>query len=149
MSRSTLDSAMCLKISCKGLSPSMAGFPKTIRLSLVNHVYRPQPRFSIADPVWPVTRSFATTEVIEFSFSSCRYLDVSVHGVSPRMTMHSSYDDWAFPSRVSPFGYPRLYDCVRLPVAFRSFLRPSSAPGAKAFSHCSWSLDHIALEKPV
>ena len=43
-------------------------------------------------------------------------------------------------SRVSPFGYPRLDGCMRLPAAFRSFLRPSSAPGAKAFSLCSSSL---------
>ena len=43
--------------------------------------------------------------------------------------------------RVSPFGYPRLVSCMHFPVAFRSFLRPSSAPGAKAFSLCSYSLD--------
>ena len=45
--------------------------------------------------------------------------------------------------RVSPFGHPRIKDCSHLPVAFRSFLRPSSAPSAKAFSHCSCSLDLI------
>jgi hypothetical protein len=39
--------------------------------------------------------------------------------------------------RVSPFGYPRINACLRLPVAFRSSLRPSSALGAKASSLCS------------
>ena len=33
MSRGTLDTAGCLKISRTGLSPSVAGFPKTILLS--------------------------------------------------------------------------------------------------------------------
>ena len=40
--------------------------------------------------------------------------------------------DGAFPlRRVPPFGYPRFADCVRLLVAFRRFLRPSSALYAK------------------
>jgi hypothetical protein len=34
--------------------------------------------------------------------------------------------------RVAPFGHLRVYACLRLTVAFRSFLRPSSALGAKA-----------------
>ena len=36
------------------------------------------------------------------------------------------------PSRVSPFGDPRITACLRLPEAFRSLLRPSSPLGAKA-----------------
>ena len=48
--------------------------------------------------------------------------------------------DWAFPNRVSPFGYPRVDGCLRLTAAFRSLPRPSSAPGAEAFSLCSSSL---------
>ncbi len=32
--------------------------------------------------------------------------------------------------RVSPFGHPRIYTCTRLPEAFRSVPRPSSAFGA-------------------
>ena len=34
--------------------------------------------------------------------------------------------------RVSPFGHPRINDYVRLPAAFRSLSRPSSALSAKA-----------------
>ena len=33
--------------------------------------------------------------------------------------------------QVPPFGYPRIVACVRLPEAFRRFLRPSSALYAK------------------
>ena len=42
-----------------------------------------------------------------------------------------------YPRWVSPFGYPRIFGYLRLPVAFRSLSRPSSAPGAKAFTLCS------------
>ena len=42
---------------------------------------------------------------------------------------------------VSPFGYPRIKAYLRLPVAFRSLSRPSSAPGAKAFPLRSFLLD--------
>ena len=45
--------------------------------------------------------------------------------VQARVTAH--YD-----RRVSPFGHPRINACLRLPVAFRSLPRPSSALGAKA-----------------
>ena len=43
--------------------------------------------------------------------------------------------------RVSPFGYLRIDAHLQLPAAFRSLSRPSSAPSAKAFSLCSFSLD--------
>ena len=36
------------------------------------------------------------------------------------------------PERVSPFGHPRINACTRLPEAYRSVPRPSSALGAKA-----------------
>ena len=35
---------------------------------------------------------------------------------------------------VSPFGNPRINACLRLPEAYRSLPRPSSAPIAKAFA---------------
>ena len=57
---------------------------------------------------------------------------------SPCITMDSSCSDCAFRSRVSPFGYLRIAGYVRLPEAFRSFLRPSSVLDAKAFTLCSY-----------
>ena len=44
-------------------------------------------------------------------------------------------------AQVSPFGYLRINAHLQLPAAFRSLSRPSSAPSAKAFSLCSFSLD--------
>ena len=43
--------------------------------------------------------------------------------------------------RVSPFGHLRIKAYVRLPGAFRSLSRPSSAPSAKASALRSSSLD--------
>jgi hypothetical protein len=39
---------------------------------------------------------------------------------------------WHDPRRVAAFGHPRIHAGWRLPEAFRSLPRPSSAPGAKA-----------------
>jgi hypothetical protein len=49
----------------------------------------------------------------------------SIPMVQQRMTGYYS-------SRVAPFGYLRIYACLRLPEAFRSLPRPSSTLGAKA-----------------
>ena len=83
--------------------------------------------------VWPLPRSLATTCGISVDFFSSPYLDVSVQAVplvhlciQHTMTGHDS-------SRIAPFGYLRITAYLRLPVAFRSLLRPSSAPSAKAF----------------
>ena len=57
--------------------------------------------------------------------------------------MHSARDD---PSgRVSPFGYPRIKVCSRLPMAFRSVPRPSSPLSAKASTRCPFALDCRAV----
>ena len=83
--------------------------------------------------VWPLPRSLATTFGISFDFSSSPYLDVSVQAVpliylciQYMMTGHDS-------GRIAPFGYLWINACLRLPIAYRSLLRPSSAPSAKAF----------------
>ena len=52
--------------------------------------------------------------------------------------MDSLYADSAFHCQVSPFGNLRIKDYVRLPEAYRSFLRPSSVLDAKAFTLCSY-----------
>ena len=41
-----------------------------------------------------------------------------------------------YPWWVSPFGNRRVKACLRLTEAFRSLPRPSSTPGAKAFTVC-------------
>ena len=80
MSRSTLDSALSLSFSLTGLSPSLAGFPKTILLNSQNHKCSPNPDvhahrfrlFRFRSPLLP------ESHVV---FSSSGYLDVSVHRV--------------------------------------------------------------------
>ena len=47
--------------------------------------------------------------------------------------------------RVPPFGYPRIVVCLRLPEAFRSLPRPSSALYAQAFTVRPSSFDHFAM----
>ena len=51
---------------------------------------------------------------------------------SLRMPMDSAYGDGGILRRVSPFRYLRITAHLRLPAAFRSLSRLSSAPGAKA-----------------
>ncbi len=84
--------------------------------------------------VWPLSRSLATTSEISVDFSSSPYLDVSVQAVPLiylwiQYMIHGRYPMW-----IAPFGNPRLNAYLRLPVAYRSLLRPSSASGAKAFT---------------
>ena len=82
--------------------------------------------------VWPLPRSLATTYGISVDVFSSPYLDVSVQAV-PFLHLWIQYRMTGLaPSRVSPFGYPRVIVCFRLTVAFRRSLRPSSALSAKA-----------------
>ena len=81
--------------------------------------------------VWALPRSLAATYGIIIIFSSSGYLDVSVHRV-PSAYLCIQYTVTGSASRVSPFRYPRIPACLRLPVAFRSLARLSSALSAKA-----------------
>ena len=92
----------------------------------------PQPR-GINPSVWPFPRSLATTCGISVDVSSSPYLDVSVQAVPRVRLFDSTHADWILSSRVAPFGNPRIYRYLLLPVAYRSLSRPSSAPDAKAF----------------
>ena len=60
---------------------------------------------------------------------------------SPRNAMYLRYVSWFFTMSVSTFGYLRISAYLQLPAAFRSLSRPSSAPDAKAFALCSYSLE--------
>ena len=93
--------------------------------------------------VWAAPISLATTFGIAFAFFSSGYLDVSVPRVPSAQTMYSSVSNWSSTSWVSPFGYHGIYACLRLPHAFRSLPRPSSALGALASALCSCSLDFL------
>ena len=141
MSRGTLDPARCFKISSTGLSPSTAGFPKTIRLSLSNANCSPQPRrtrsFGLAS--FPFARRylgnrcfFLLLRVLRcFSSPGFPLYDYFIHH---RIPMH-------YHRCVPAFGNLRIFGYLLLPAAYRSLSRPSSAPSAKASALCSFSLD--------
>ncbi len=103
-----------------GLSPALARFPNRFRLSRQCH--------------WPGPRSLATTSGVSVDVLSSGYLDVSV----PRVRLRTLCIQVRIPIAgwVSPFGHPRIKARSRLPVAFRSVLRPSSPLSAKASTRC-------------
>ena len=80
MSRCTLDSAMSSFLSLTGLSPSLAGFPKTVLLNLLNQFRGPNPSMHAH---WFGLFRFRSPLLTESHvvFSSSGYLDVSVHRV--------------------------------------------------------------------
>ena len=134
-------------LSPTGLSPSMAGLSRHLRLD--RRLVTPRPDRSrierrpttparqglrawhlaglgwirVRSPLLTESRllsSPAGTEMVHFpAFAS---MELCIHS---RMTGHD-------PCRVSPFGNPRIKACLRLPEAYRSLPRPSSPLCAKA-----------------
>ena len=80
MSRGTLDPALLTRLSLTGLSPSLAGFPKTILLNSLNQFRGPNPSMHARWFGLFRFRSPLLTESLVV-FSSSGYLDVSVHRV--------------------------------------------------------------------
>ena len=74
------------------------------------------------------------------SFSSSRYLDVSVPRVVLPGPMCSGRGYAHCCAWVRPFGDPRVEGCVLLAGDYRSLPRPSSAPCAKASAVRPWYL---------
>ena len=74
------------------------------------------------------------------SFSSSRYLDVSVPRVVLPPPMRSAGGYAHRCAWVRPFGDPRVEGCVLLAGDYRSLPRPSSAPCAKASAVRPWYL---------
>ena len=127
-----------------GLSPSLVRLSRRFG-SAIFGLWRPSTPGVRRPLVWPLPFSLATTKGIEFSFFSSGYLDVSL----PRVPSHGL---WIYPwvtghcpSRVSPFGHLRINAYLRLPEAFRSLSRPSSAISAMASTLRSYSLDLCLL----
>ena len=89
-----------------------------------------QPQLCIAYLVWALPRSLATTRgMISFPLGTKMFQFPRF----PSPSLCVQLEDAMSPSwRVSPFGNPRIEACTRLPEAYRSVPRPSSALGAKA-----------------
>ena len=140
MSRCTLDTALPSYLSLTGLSPSLAGFPKTILLRLVNQFRGPNPgmhasRFGL----FPFRSPLLWKSKIFFLF--LRLLRCFSSPGSLPDVMYWRQDDWSLSSRVSPFRNLRVKDYLHLTVAYRSLSRLSSALSAKASTLRSFSLD--------
>ena len=138
MSRGTLDPAGALPASPTGLSPSLAGLPRPFRC-LLRCRMQSEPRCA-RTPVWALPVPLAATPGIILYFLFLRLLRCFSSPGSLRTPMDSVYGGRALPGRVSPFRYPWITACLRLPMAFRSLPRLSSALSAKASTLCSFRL---------
>lgn len=86
--------------------------------------------------VWALSFSLAATKKIDFSFSSSRYLDVSVPWVYLHKAMYSLYDTWGFPCEfphseifgsLAMCAYPKLIAAYRV---LHRLLMPRHSPCA-------------------
>ena len=125
MSRGTLDPAMSTRLSLTGLSPSLAGFPKTVLLNSLNQFRGPNPSMHARWFGLFRFRSPLLTESLVV-FSSSGYLDVSVH----RVPLHTLWIGvWMI--RVLRTGFPHSDICgsriicisPQLFAAYHVFLR--------------------------
>ena len=73
-------------------------------------------------PVWPLTSSLATTKVIELSFFSSGYLDVSLPRVPSGDPMDSGHGDWALPQPGSPIRIPMDQCLLAAPHGFSQLI---------------------------
>ena len=143
MSRGTPDPACIGLTSSTGLSPSPAGFPKTVPLSFRS--------------VMAVLTPMCTHIGLGSSHFARRYFGNRVFFLFLRLlrcfsspgslciAMDSQCSDWSFSSRVSPFRDLRIKGYLLLPAAFRSLSRLSSALSAKASTLRSFLLDLVLI----
>ena len=125
MSRGTLDPALPTRLSLTGLSPSLAGFPKTILLNSSDQFRGPNPGMHASRFGLFRFRSPLLTES-HVVFSSSGYLDVSVH----RVPFHTLWIGVWIPG-VYPGGFPHSDTCgskdicssPQLFAAYHVFLR--------------------------
>ena len=134
-------SCRCVPVSCTGLSPSLAGFPKTV----------PLPFRSLMQSITPVCTHSGLGSFLfarRYSGNRCFFLFLRVlrcfssPGSLPYV-MDWRMDDRGLPCQVSPFRNPRIDGYLLLPVAYRSLSRLSSALSAKASTLRPYQLDLI------
>ena len=137
VSCATLDTHMPCSVSVTGLLPCFVQLSRSLHLPNSNQLLGPNPKdISISGLAsCNFARHYFRNRL--FTFSSSRYLDVSVPWVpSVRLCIHLTVTLY-YQCCVPTFGYLRIFVHLQLPVAFRSLSRPSSAPDAKASTICS------------
>ena len=138
VSRGTLDPAQSALFSCTGLSPSLAGFPKTILLgSLVNPAVRTPECTHSGLGSSAFARRYLRNRVF---FLFLRVLRCFSSPGSPPYVMDWRMDTRGFLVWVSPFRNLRINGYLLLPEAYRSLSRLSSALSAKASALCPFCL---------
>ena len=130
---------MLTRLSCTGLSPSLAGFPKTFPLdSLVNSAVRTPTCTQVGLGSSAFARRYSQNRCF---FLFLRLLRCFSSPGSLRIPMDSEYGDGGLLRRVSPFRHLRVKGYLLLTAAFRSLSRLSSALSAKASTLCSLQLN--------
>jgi hypothetical protein len=135
-----------ISISATGLSPAPAGRPRPFAYrdtcslpdaAAARQAGPPTPRAHRAaahsvPQVWARPRSLTTTDGVSLiSFPPGTEM-FQFPGLPPHRLCIQRWVIWHHPDGVAPFGDPRITACWRLPEAYRSHPRPSSALGAKA-----------------
>ena len=134
MHRITWDTSRGLRTSLTRLSRSMAQLSRWLSSLSTSHIKVPQPREDKSSRFRLFRfRSPLLTESLRFLFLGLLRCFTSPRMASPDYefirTITRCYTGW-----VVPFGDPRIKACLRLPVAYRNLLRPSSPLGTKAFT---------------
>ena len=131
---------MSLPSSLTGLSPYLAGFPKTILLSLKSLVTVRTLRCThLSLGSFHFARRYSGNRIF---FLFLRVLRCFSSPGSLCMAMYSPYSNRGFLCQVSPFRNQRVNGYLLLTVAYRSLSRLSSALSAKASTLRSLYLDH-------
>ena len=119
-----------LKTSCTRLSRSSAGLPRTFPLALlVTYAVRTPKCTHFGLGSSALARRYLRNHCC---FLFLRLLRCFSSPGSPRTVMYSRHGIRALHVWVSPFRYLRIIARLRLPTDFRSLLRLSSAPIARA-----------------
>ena len=142
VSCTTLDTASLTHLSHTRLSLSLVCFSKQFcQTRQINFAVRTPTKTNLHRFRLLLFRSPLLKESIFLSFPAG--IKMFQFPAFPSITLlYSCYDDQIlFSSRVSSFGYPRIFRYLLLPVAFRSLSRPSSALGAKSFTLRSQQLN--------
>jgi hypothetical protein len=130
----------------------VARFPNTIRLTIAFVTGLELCRVPNIDPSTPIAQRLqawhafglgCTPFAHHYSGHLFRFLFLRILRcfTSPGRRLHKRRLDCS--RRVPPFRYPRITGCLLLPAAFRSWLRLSSASGAKASPTCPLYLNLI------
>ena len=107
--------------SLTGLSPSSVRISTRFRSAIVSY-RRPSTPPVRRPTVWPLTSSLATTKVIEFSFFSSGYLDVSLPRVPSCEPIYTVHGDRALPRPGSPIRIPMDQCLLAAPRSFSQLI---------------------------